>query len=209
MAEQKVIWEEDYPNFQAEQKAAREKAEREKIEAEEALKNAYKKSQKIKSQLEYSDQLAQEICERISAGELLINICDDDHMPTVRRCNQWLKRNDDFNSIYKESINDRLNIFEEEVIKIADDMANDWKDLILRNGETKRVIDSEVIARAKLRVEVRFKHLKAGRPSKWGESTTLITKQDNEMDPTSLSMEELEKKIADIDNKTKIVRAIS
>jgi hypothetical protein len=38
----------------------------------------------IKGTLPYSDLIAQEICERISCGELLINICLDEHLPTMR-----------------------------------------------------------------------------------------------------------------------------
>jgi hypothetical protein len=50
----------------------------------------------------------------------LIDICVDDHMPTVRRVTQWL-HNSEFKALYDESINDRLTIFEEQIIKIADD----------------------------------------------------------------------------------------
>ena len=51
----------------------------------------------------YDEDLAQEICERISAGELLIEICNELHMPTVRRCNQWLK--DELTSMHYSKVN--------------------------------------------------------------------------------------------------------
>ena len=159
----------------------------------------------IKGTLPYSDLIAQEICERISCGELLINICLDEHLPTMRRTTQWLREHDDFNSLYQESLNDRLNIFEEQVIKIADDAANDFKE-VMRNGVKVRVLDGEAIARAKLRVEVRFRHLKAGRPQKWGDSTTLNVKSEDKLDTSNLSTEELEAKIADIERKSRTVR---
>ena len=82
-----------------------------------------------KAAMAYSEPLALEICERISSGELLINICADEHMPTVRRCNQWLNESVEFKGLYGASINDRLNIFEEEIIQIADDAARDFKDI--------------------------------------------------------------------------------
>ncbi len=104
------------------------------------------------------------------------------------------------------SKNDRLNIFEEEVIEIADDMKSDFK-IVIKNGKEKRVIDPEAIARAKLRVEVRFKHLKSGKPSKWGDVQTLITKSDDPIDVSNLSTDELEKKIAEFNVKNRIVRA--
>jgi hypothetical protein len=161
----------------------------------------------IKNNLPFDDHLAQEICERVSAGELVINICNDSHMPTIRRHNQWLRDNPEFQQLYNQSVTDRLSIFEEEVIQIADDVQRDYKE-ITRGGKTHRVVDAEVIARAKLRVDVRFKHLKAGKPTKWGESTTLNVKSEDEFDPANFSADELEKQIADIENKSKVIRPI-
>jgi hypothetical protein len=149
---------------------ARLKAEQDAIEAKRKLELFVKKGT-----LANSEPLAIEICERISSGELLINICIDPHMPTVRRVNQWLSESIEFKGLYGASINDRLNIFEEEIIQISDDVARDFKE-ITRNGRTVRVIDGEAIARAKLRVETRLKHLRAYGPERWAEQSTLITK---------------------------------
>jgi hypothetical protein len=179
-------------------RAEQAKSEREAATQHEAELN------RQKSALPYSEPLAIEICERISSGELLINICADDHMPTVRRVTQWLRESSEFSILYRGSINDRLTIFEEEVIKIADDASRDFRDVV-RGGRTVRVVDSEAIARAKLRVEVRFKHLKAYKPSLWGETSTLITK-DGGNDLADMSSEELAAKIAELESKDSIVK---
>jgi hypothetical protein len=186
----------------------REKREQERLRTEQEAVAAKREVELfgLKSTVLYSEAIALEICERISSGELLINICDDEHMPTVRRCTQWLRENSDFSLLYKESINDRLTIFEEEVIKIADDARNDFKE-VTRGGRTVRVHDGEAIARAKLRVEVRFRHLKAGRPAKWGEQSTLITKDETNNSIDDMSLDELEKKIASLEMKDRIVKA--
>lgn len=156
-----------------------------------------------KEGLPYSDRLAQEICERIAVGELLINICaDSEHLPTMRRCNQWLRENLEFNQLYQSAISDRLGVFEEEVIKIADDMRRDFK-TVIKNGQEKHVPDPEMVARARLRIEVRFKHLKALRPQRWGETSTLITKSGDGFDASNLSADELEAQIADIERKSR------
>ena len=169
----------------------------------ERLKQRNEDIEKRRSMLPFSEPVAIEVCERISSGELLINICADEHMPTVRRVTQWLRESPEFAVLYKGSINDRLTIFEEEVIKIADDASRDFRDVV-RNGRTQRVLDGDAIARAKLRVEVRFKHLKAFKPSLWGETSTLITKDGNELD--NMSQEELERKIAELEAKDLIVK---
>ena len=111
-------------------------------------------------------------------------------MPTVRRVTQWLRESPEFAALYKDSINDRLTIFEEEVIKIADDASRDFRDVV-RHGRPVRVLDGEAIARAKLRVEVRLKHLKAYKPSIWGEQSTLNVKQSDPLDLDQMTTEEL------------------
>ena len=70
---------------------------------------------------------------------------------------------------------------------------------MVRNGRTVRVVNSDAIARAKQRVELRLKHLKAYKPSIWGESQTLITKSADDLD--NMTTEELAAKIAELDTK--------
>jgi hypothetical protein len=200
-----IFFEDEAPAFRAE-KAKRIQAkeqEQHRIERE-----RLERIRQRKEAIEYSDALPQEICERIAIGELLINICLDEHLPTMRRCNQWLRDNLDFKSLYDSAINDRLSVFEEEVIKIADDVKNDFR-TVIKNGREKRVADPEQIARARLRIEVRFKWLKALRPAKWGETSTLNVKNTDEFDTSNLSADELEAQIAAIENKERISRKVA
>ena len=185
---------------------AREASERKMKEEQEAKEQKRLQAiQQIREALPYTDALAQEICERVAVGELLINVCLDEHLPTMRRCNQWLNDNPDFKSLYQSAISDRLNVFEEEVIKIADDMRHDFR-TVIKNGQEKRVADPDMVARAKLRIEVRFRHLKALRPQRWGETSTLITKSADD-DPANMTADELELQIADIEHRSRGVRA--
>jgi hypothetical protein len=95
---------------------------------------------------------------------------------------------------------------QEEVIKIADDAARDFRDVV-RNGRTQRVLDGDAIARAKLRVEVRFRHLKAFKPSLWGEQSTLNVKQSDSADIENMTSEELARKISELETKDRIVNS--
>jgi hypothetical protein len=54
--------------------------EQERIEQE-----RFQRLNAIKENLTYTDKLAQTICERVSAGELLTVMCREDDMPTMRR----------------------------------------------------------------------------------------------------------------------------
>jgi hypothetical protein len=178
--------------------------EAKRLEQERIAKECTAKRNAIKGVMTYSEAIATEICERISVGELLLDICDDENMPTMRRCNQWLKEHSDFAALYRDSIGDRLNIFEEQVIKIADDMQHDFK-TIIKNGKERRVVDPDVIMRAKLRIEVRFKHLRAMKPERWGEQSTLNVKQSDPLDLDNMTTEELAAKIAELEHKENVV----
>jgi hypothetical protein len=161
-----------------------------------------------KEAMEYSEAKATEICERVSAGEFLINILKDEDLPTVRRCNQWLKEHSDFKALYDEAINDRLSIFEDEVVTIPDEAAKDYEDIVQKNGETRSILDPTKISGAKLRVEVRFRHLRACKPQKWGDSSTIITKSEGD-DFSNMTLEELENKIHDLTTKNNIVKGVA
>jgi hypothetical protein len=62
------------------------------------------------------------------------------------------------------------------------------------------VLDGEVISRAKLRVDVRKAHLRAYRPERWAEQST-INLHSSDDDPNNLSQAELERRIAELDDK--------
>jgi hypothetical protein len=188
-------------------KQEREKRINEKRDEQERVEQErFQRLTAIKDALPYSDKLAEDFCLRISSGELATVICREDDMPTMRRCHQWLKAHGEFQALFNMSIQDGLFVFEEQVIEIADDMKHEFK-TVIKNGKEKRVADPDMVARAKLRIEVRFKHLKAGKPSKWGDVSTLTTKSDDPNDAANLSTEELEKRIADLDEKGRIFKA--
>lgn len=158
-----------------------------------------------KDAIQYTDEVAQEICERVSIGELLIDICEMENMPSMRRCKQWLNQNAEFNMLYKSARDDRLDVFEEQVLKIADDAKNDYKNVI-KNGKEKRIPDTEQVNRAKLRIDTRFRYLKAMRPSRWGDVSTVNLNNADNFDPAKFDVDELEREIAEIEKKDRSVR---
>ena len=135
------------------------------LQEEAKVKAHFKREQERKDQIRYSEALVAEICERISAGEVLFNICRDSDMPTVRSVNRWLKEHADFAALHKEAVNDRLNVFEDQIVTISDECENDFR-TVKKGGKDTRVFDAEVVSRAKLRIDVRKAHLaRAYRPT--------------------------------------------
>jgi hypothetical protein len=173
------------------------------IQEEAKARVRYKAEQVRKNQIPYSEQIATEICGRISDGQLLTAICKSDDMPTVRSVNEWLKRHSDFKALYDDAVNDRLNIFEDDLISIADESEDDFK-IVKKGNKTTKVLDGEVVSRAKLRIDVRKAHLKAYRPNKWGDTSTIIAKSGDDAD--NMSIDELEERISKLGEKNDVVR---
>jgi terminase small subunit-like protein len=160
----------------------------------------FQREQARKDQIPFSEALAVVICRRVSAGEFLINICKDPDMPTMRSVIEWKKYRSDFKALYDEAIRDRLDIFEDELVTIADDGSQDIK-TITKGGKATKVLDGEVISRAKLRVDVRKAHLRAYRPERWAEQSTINLNSNGGDDPNNMTSEELERRIAELDEK--------
>jgi hypothetical protein len=176
------------------------------LQEEAKAKAHFQREQARKDAIPFSEKLAVEICGRISGGEFLTNICKEPEMPTTRMVTQWKKEHHEFRVLYDDAIKDRLDIFEDEVVTIADESENDFK-LVKKGGKQVKVLDAEVISRAKLRVDVRKAHLKAYRPERWGEQSTLNVNNYDAMDPANMGQEELEKALADLEDKSETVRA--
>jgi hypothetical protein len=203
------IWWTDHPEGREAKRAYF--AEKEELKRlyelqEEAKAKAHFKAEQLrKDVIPFSESLAIEICHRVSAGEFLINICKDKDMPTVRSVTQWRKDLREFELLYKDAVLDRLEIFEDQLVTIADESENDFK-LLKKGGKQVRVLDAEVISRPKLRVDVRKAHLKAYRPERWGEQSTLNVNNYDAMDPNNMSQEELDRVIAELETKDAVVR---
>jgi hypothetical protein len=152
---------------------------------------------------EYNQKIGDEICERIAAGELLIAICNDAHMPWHRTVRRWLrnKKLDEFATALKDAEADRVEVFKEQVIAIADDTANDFYEKVARDGSTYKAVDTEVIARSKVKIEARLKHIKAGDP-RWGDTTSpSVVVNNGQVDVGKLSDDELQRKIEELRRK--------
>jgi hypothetical protein len=177
-----------------------------RLEEEAKAKAHFQREQARKEQIPFSEALVTEICHRVAGGELLALICKEPEMPTTRMVIQWKKEHKEFALLYDEAIRDRLDIFEDDLLIIADDSKQDIK-TITKGSKTTKVLDGEVISRAKLRVDVRKAHLKAYRPERWGEQSTLNVNNYDAMDPNNMSQEDVEKALADLEDKESAAKA--
>lgn len=116
----------------------------------------------------YTIEIAQEICERLSKGEPLAQICRDEHMPATRTVSDWKTAHDGFSADFTRARDDGYDAIAMECLAIADDIGRDTI-----NTETGERANTEWISRSKLRVETRLKLLAKWDPKRYGEKLAI------------------------------------
>lgn len=119
---------------------------------------------------DYSEELADRICELISDGKSLRSICaDDDAMPNKATVFRWLARHDDFATKYAHARDVQADVLVDEMIDIADDGSNDWMERRDRDGTFIGWQENgEVLRRSALRISSRQWIAEKLKPKKYG-----------------------------------------
>lgn len=112
----------------------------------------------------YTEAVAAEICERISAGETLASISRDEHMPKPSTVGDWCRSMSEFAARYAKAREIGYDAIAADCLEIADETAHDT--ITTAKGE---IADSEWIARSRLRVDTRLKLLAKWDPKRYGE----------------------------------------
>ena len=115
----------------------------------------------------YTEDVAKEICDRLSKGEPLAQICRDDHMPSVRTVSDWKRAHDEFSTSFARAREDGFDEIATECLRIADETDNDT--VYTEAGERP---NTEWISRSKLRIETRLKLLAKWDPKRYGDKIT-------------------------------------
>lgn len=107
----------------------------------------------------YSEAIADEICERIAAGETLTGICLDEDMPAIRTVSGWLMRMPEFSAKYASAREAQMHIEAEQMREIADNAYEDYFIDYKEGPDGSKVpfvvVDNEGIRRAELRIRTR------------------------------------------------------
>ena len=125
----------------------------------------------------YHPVVAEKICELLSDGIPLREICRMEGMPPWRNIYFWMARDEDLSAHIARAREVGYDNIAEECLDIADNAQNDWMDREIRNAQGKievvRVADTEHIQRSKLRIETRLKLLAKWKPEKYGDKTVI------------------------------------
>lgn len=120
----------------------------------------------------YSQDLADEICNRLAGGESLRSICRDDGMPAQQTVYVWLNRDKAFQDQYARAREEQADTHADEIIAIADEdpEVNHIRD---KDGNVVDIkIDSGYVAYQKQRIEARKWTAAKLRPKKYGDRVT-------------------------------------
>lgn len=127
---------------------------------------------------EFSQELFDEICDRLANGESLRTICQDDDMPNKGSVFRWLAGDKKLSDQYARAREEQADFIFDEVLEIADDARNDWME---RRGEEDAgwVANGEHIQRSRLRIDARKWMAGKLRPKVYGDKLELEAKNFN------------------------------
>ncbi|WP_063979518.1 terminase small subunit-like protein [Ensifer sp. Root423] len=122
----------------------------------------------------FTDEMAGLICDRISNGESLRSICDDDGFPSKSTVFKWLSENEAFSDQYARAREAQADAIFDDILSIADDARNDWMEkLDSEGGNIGWRENGEAVRRSQLRIEARKWMAGKLRPKKYGEKLDL------------------------------------
>lgn len=118
---------------------------------------------------EYSQAVADLICEALAEGHSLRAICAADEMPAKSTVFKWLREQKTFSDQYARAREAQADCLFDDILEIADDGRNDT----YTDDEGRTRTDHDVIARSKLRVDARKWMAAKLRPRVYGEKLAI------------------------------------
>lgn len=119
---------------------------------------------------DYTQEVADAICNAIADGKSLRDICAADDMPDKATVFRWLGRHDDFRDQYARAREEQAEAFADEIVSIADEAELTAK----QDGEEVRIaLDATAVARNRLRIDARKWVASKLKPKKYGEKMQL------------------------------------
>ena len=120
---------------------------------------------------DYTQDIADKICERLAKGETLRSICRSDEMPSEATVRNWaLSNREGFFAQYSQAREIGYHSMADEALEISDDGTNDW---VMNNadedGSAVYRLNGEHVQRSRLRVDTRKWLLSKALPKVYGD----------------------------------------
>jgi len=129
---------------------------------------------------DFTQDLADTICERIADGESLRAICSEPEMPNKATVFRWLGKDPAFSDQYARARDEQAETLFDEILDIADDGRNDWMEKHASDGSVGGWIENgEAIRRSVMRIDARKWMAGKLKPKKYSEKMVLAGDADN------------------------------
>lgn len=122
----------------------------------------------------YTEELAEEIIDRLESGEPLASICRDEHMPAVRTVSDWKKAHEQFAADFARAREIGFDAIAAEILHIADTLDEGNETTVDDQGRT-TTRTADMLGHRKLRIETRMKLLAKWDPRRYGDKLDLTS----------------------------------
>lgn len=138
----------------------------------------------------FTQEVADEICERMADGESLRSICSADKMPNRATVARWLASNEQFRDQYAHACELRTDELFDQMLEIADTPQVGTKSVSKATGI--EITEADMIEHRRLQVEARKWALGKMAPKKYGDR---ITQEHTGVDGGPVQIEKIERVI--------------
>lgn len=126
----------------------------------------------------YTQEIADEICERLSKGEPLAVICRDAHMPAVSTVWSWEKTHEGLAEAIARARLEGYDAIAAECLEIANTPVEGMEIEEDENGKVTKLSRRDMLGHRKLQIETRLKLLAKWDPRRYGERLDLGNAED-------------------------------
>lgn len=123
---------------------------------------------------DYTQELADKICEELAQGKSMRTVCHSDEMPAMSTVFKWLREKEGFSEQYVKAKQEATDAMAEDILDIADDGSNDLM-TIQKGKQSYEVENKEVTNRSRLRVDTRKWLMSKMKPKKYGDRIDMTT----------------------------------
>lgn len=120
---------------------------------------------------EFTQEVADALCEHLENGGSLRKFCEVDENPSKTTVLRWLRNSAAFRAQYADARARGMDAMADELIEIADNSGLDVLGVNPKTGQP--IVDGEAIARARLRFDARRWLMSKLAPKKYGDKVEL------------------------------------
>lgn len=120
---------------------------------------------------DFTQELADKICDLLSDGISLRRVCSMESMPSKVTVLRWIRINEEFRNQYTRAKEESADAHGDDILDIADDGTNDWTEALDSDGKPtgRMVANHDHINRSRLRVDARKWIASKLKPKKYGD----------------------------------------